>query len=96
MKLKNKRINYNGKHYNSLSQLARDYNISIPTIQTRWQKGIRNPKELIEPTIASSTAKPIDWHGKKFSSQIDLFKYLATPECNWKLIKTRWYKGIRD
>lgn len=47
MKLKNKRINYNGKHYNSLSQLARDYNISIPTIQTRWQKGIRNPEELI-------------------------------------------------
>ncbi|NJJ54182.1 hypothetical protein [Lactobacillus crispatus] len=89
-------VSFQGKHFTSLGALAREFNISSDLVRSRWQRGIRNPKELIEPTIASSTAKPIDWHGKKFPSQIDLFKYLATPECNWKLIRTRWYKGIRD
>lgn len=46
-------INYHGKTYTRLSDLAKAANISTKTIQNRWSGGIRNLNDLLSQRTLS-------------------------------------------
>lgn len=53
-------INYHGKTYTRLSDLAKAANISTKTIQSRWSSGIRNLNDLLSrQALSTSNAGPI-------------------------------------
>lgn len=59
-------INYHGKTYTRLSELAKAANISTKTIQNRWSSGIRNLNDLLSrKALPTSNAGPIPISYKK-------------------------------
>ncbi|MBD5430530.1 hypothetical protein [Lactobacillus sp.] len=68
------KIEYKGKIYYRLADLAHDYGISAKLVSDRWHKGHRNPKDLLEKgklfTI-SPYAHQITYQGTTYNSARD-------------------------
>lgn len=61
------KIVYNGKEYNSVSELANDYSINANTLRSRLSKGIS-----LDRAISSARIDEVEYNGSTYRGIIDL------------------------
>lgn len=88
-----KQIIYQDKKYNSIAELAQEFNISPSAFYSRLSSGYSISEAL---THDFSRGNKVVFDGKTYPSHNALFKALATPDCSWFVIKQRWRKNIRN
>ncbi|MBD5430892.1 MAG: hypothetical protein HDR41_00230 [Lactobacillus sp.] len=88
-------LEYKGKHYYRIADLAKDYGISTSLVSSRWHSGHRSPADLVKKGALNTISPPhtIVYQNQMFDSAKDFCKQHKLP---YQKVLRLMKKGIKD